>query len=66
MLSRIIYFVGATMAMGATWLFSLVYLAQSCCALAIEGQILVGASIGSFFVAAIAAWKLFINPRKRV
>ena len=65
MLSKVIYFIGAVIAMGLTWFFVLVFIADSCCSYVPEGYVLIGAVVICFAVASVPAWRLFINPTKR-
>ncbi|HNP04170.1 MAG TPA: hypothetical protein PKH67_04580 [Rhodocyclaceae bacterium] len=64
MLTKAIHFAGATIAMSLIWLLALIWLAQACCNRTLEGAYLILVASACTFVAAIAAWKIFVRGNK--
>lgn len=60
MVSRVIVFVGALLALGGTWLFALVAAANACCRFSLQGNALLISSVFLFGLAGVVSWKLFL------
>ncbi|HMV22489.1 MAG TPA: hypothetical protein PKL28_01045 [Rhodocyclaceae bacterium] len=50
--------------MSLIWLLALIWLAQACCNRTLEGAYLILVASACTFVAAIAAWKIFVRGNK--
>lgn len=62
MLTRLLYLLGTTLAVGSVWFFAIVAVADQVFSTPLEGGVLLGVLVACLATGAVAGWRLFFRP----